>query len=47
MEIYVQYKGGNSRELAERFGLTQQQICSIVARQHGLHRKRVQPGLFE
>lgn len=46
MEIYGQYKGGNSRELAERFGLTQQQICSIVARQHGLHRKRVQPGLF-
>lgn len=46
MEIYSQYKGGNSRELAERFGLTQQQICSIVAKQHGLFRKRVQPSLL-
>lgn len=46
MDIYAQYKGGNSRELAERFELTQQQICSIVKVQHGLHRKRVQPGLF-
>ncbi|MDP2548064.1 Mor transcription activator family protein [Oceanobacter sp. 4_MG-2023] len=46
MDIYSQYKGGNSRELSEKFGLTQQQVCSIVSKQHGLHRKRVQPGLF-
>ena len=46
MEIYDHYKGGNSRDLAERYNLTQQRICNIVKDQHALLRKRHQPDLF-
>ena len=46
MEIYDNYTGGNSRDLAERYDLTQQRICNIVKNQHGLYRKRRQPDLF-
>lgn len=46
MEIYDNYNGGNSRDLAERYELTQQRICNIVKNQHGLYRKRRQPELF-
>lgn len=45
MEIYDNYNGGNSRDLAERYDLTQQRICNIVKEQHGLFRKRNQPEL--
>lgn len=46
MEIYDHYNGGNSRDLAERYNLTQQRICNIVKDQHALYRKRNQPDLF-
>tara|TARA_B110000211_G_scaffold15953_1_gene16674 strand:+ start:10199 stop:10636 length:438 start_codon:yes stop_codon:yes gene_type:complete len=46
MEIYDNYNGGNSRDLAERYNLTQQRICNIVKDQHALYRKRNQPDLF-
>lgn len=46
MEIYDHYLGGNSRDLAERYNLTQQRICNIVKDQHALLRKRHQPDLF-
>lgn len=46
MEIYDNYNGGNSRNLAEHYKLTQQRICNIVKEQHGLFRKRHQPELF-
>ncbi|MBL4797625.1 MAG: hypothetical protein JKY50_09435 [Oleispira sp.] len=46
MEIYDNFNGGNSRNLAEHYKLTQQRICNIVKEQHGLFRKRHQPELF-
>lgn len=46
MEIYDNHNGGNSRQLAERYNLTQQRICKIVQEQHAYARKRHQPELF-
>jgi Mor family transcriptional regulator len=46
MDIYNNHNGGNSRELAKRYNLTQQRICKIVQEQHAYARKRHQPELF-
>ena len=45
--IYRSFKGDNHQELADANGLTRAQIYNIIARQTQLHRRRIQPGLFD
>jgi len=46
IQIYQTFNGSNQEKLADLYGLTYAQICSIIAQQTKLHRDRIQPSLF-
>lgn len=45
--IWDAHTGDNVQALARQYRLTEQRIYQILAEQRGLHKKRVQPGLFD
>ncbi|WIX31229.1 Mor transcription activator family protein [Salinicola sp. JS01] len=46
-EIFARYTGDNVPELAKHYALSEMYVYSILSEQRELHRRRVQPELFE
>jgi Mor family transcriptional regulator len=44
--VFLEYKGVNKAELAQRYGLTERRIEQIYAEQRAIHVRRIQPDLF-
>ncbi|MGE4501959.1 MAG: Mor transcription activator family protein [Thiomicrospira sp.] len=45
IEIYKSFKGNNQAELARKYKLSHQQIYTVIAKQHRLRLRKVQPQL--